>query len=214
MPELTSGPLALIVTAVLGYLLGSVPFGLVVTRAMGLGDPRGIGSGNIGATNVLRTGRKGLALATLLADAGKGILAVVIGRLIAPEAGLIAGLFAFLGHVFPVWLGFKGGKGIAVFLGIVGAISWPVGIMACAIWLGVALITRYSSLSALTMTAAVPFLVGIFDRPATGYAIAGLTLVAFYAHRANIERLLKGLEPRIGGAAMTTQIEDRSSPEG
>ncbi len=137
MPELTSGPLALIVTAVLGYLLGSVPFGLVVTRAMGLGDPRGIGSGNIGATNVLRTGSKPAALATLILDGGKGAVAVLIARAMAgPDAAQLAGLAAFLGHLFPVWLKFRGGKGVATFLGTVLALAWPVGIASCATMAG------------------------------------------------------------------------------
>mgnify|MGYP000247545230 CR=1 FL=1 len=146
----------MILAAALGYLLGSVPFGVVITRALGLGDLRKIGSGNIGATNVLRTGHKGAALATLLLDSGKGAIAVLLARWLGGEgAALVAGAAAFLGHLFPVWLGFKGGKGVATFLGVMLALAWPVGIAACLTWLGVALTMRISSLAALVAAGAM-----------------------------------------------------------
>ncbi|HEY9346007.1 MAG TPA: glycerol-3-phosphate acyltransferase, partial [Inquilinus sp.] len=149
---------ALAAAAVLGYLLGSIPFGLVLTRAAGLGDIRSIGSGNIGATNVLRTGHKGLALATLLLDGGKGAAAVLIAGLFDPMLAVIAGGGAMLGHLFPVWLGFKGGKGVATALGTLLAIAWPVGVLCCLIWLVMAVLFRYSSLASLASVAAAPVL--------------------------------------------------------
>lgn len=150
IPALTSTPLALIVTAALAYLVGSIPFGLLLARAMGLGNLREIGSGNIGATNVLRTGSKKAAALTLLLDAVKGAVPVLIARnLLGEDAAQVAGLAAFLGHLFPVWIGFRGGKGVATFLGVVLALAWPVGVAACMTWLVVAYATRYSSLSAL-----------------------------------------------------------------
>ena len=143
MPDLVSPATTLLLWAALGYLLGSVPFGVLVTRALGLGDVRAIGSGNIGATNVLRTGSKGAALATLLLDGGKGALAVLLARAVAPEdAAQLAGLAAFLGHCFPVWLGFRGGKGVATFLGLLLAVAWPVGLAACATWAASAALLR------------------------------------------------------------------------
>ena len=151
MPEITTDPMLLAVTALLAYLLGSIPFGVVITRAMGLGDLRQIGSGNIGATNVLRTGNKGAALATLILDAAKGGVAVLIARwLLGEDAAQLAGLFAFLGHLFPVWLRFRGGKGVATFLGILIALSWPIGLAACATWLVAAFLSRTSSVAAQT----------------------------------------------------------------
>ena len=150
MPDIISSPLALFLVGVLGYLLGSIPFGIVITRALGLGDLRQIGSGNIGATNVLRTGNKGAAAATLLLDAAKGGIAVLIARhAVGEDAAQLAALTSFLGHLFPVWLGFRGGKGVATFLGTLIALAWPVGLAACATWLVAALITRISSASAL-----------------------------------------------------------------
>lgn len=149
--------MTLILWAVIGYLLGSIPFGIVITRALGLGDLRKIGSGNIGATNVLRTGNKPAALATLLLDSGKGAIAVLLARALAgQDAALIAGAAAFLGHLYPVWLGFRGGKGVATFLGTVLALDWRLGLAACAIWLATALVTRISSLSALVAAALSP----------------------------------------------------------
>lgn len=192
----------MILAAALGYLLGSVPFGVVITRALGLGDLRKIGSGNIGATNVLRTGHKGAALATLLLDSGKGAIAVLLARWLGGEgAALVAGAAAFLGHLFPVFLGFKGGKGVATFLGTLIALSWPVGLMACGLWLLTAALTRISSLSALVAAAGAPLLALGFG--ARGLALAALFMAAliFLRHRANIARLVAGTEPRISRKA-------------
>ena len=189
----------MILAAALGYLLGSVPFGVVITRALGLGDLRRIGSGNIGATNVLRTGNKGAALATLILDSGKGAIAVLLARGLGGEgAALAAGAAAFLGHLFPVFLGFRGGKGVATFLGTLIALFWPIGLMACGLWLVTAALTRISSLSALVAAAGAPVLALAFG--AQGPALAALFMAAliFLRHRANIARLLAGTEPRIG----------------
>ena len=194
--------MTIILWAAIGYLLGSVPFGIVITRALGLGDLRQIGSGNIGATNVLRTGHKGAALATLLLDSGKGAIAVLLARWLGGEgAALVAGAAAFLGHLFPVFLGFKGGKGVATFLGTLIALSWPVGLMACGLWLLTAALTRISSLSALVAAAGAPLLALGFG--ARGLALAALFMAAliFLRHRANIARLVAGTEPRIGRKA-------------
>jgi acyl phosphate:glycerol-3-phosphate acyltransferase len=182
-----------------GYLLGSVPFGLVLTRAAGLGDIRTIGSGNIGATNVLRTGRKGLALATLLLDGGKGAIAALLaGALADHDAMLVAGFAAVLGHNFPVWLGFKGGKGVATTIGTLIAAAWPVGLAACVTWLVMAKVFRISSLAALTALAAAPLYAWVMVGPETALMAAGLAVLGFIRHKANILRLLKGEEPRIG----------------
>jgi glycerol-3-phosphate acyltransferase PlsY len=190
----------LILVAVFGYLLGSIPFGLVLTRAAGLGDIRAIGSGNIGATNVLRTGNKKLAAATLLLDGAKGAVAVLIARALAGEdAALIAGLFSILGHVFPLWLKFKGGKGVATTLGILLALSPLVGALACATWLVMAFAFRYSSLSALTALALSPAYVFFLEHNLKAAIIFALVaLLVFYTHRSNIQRLIKGEEPKIG----------------
>ncbi|HPD92135.1 MAG TPA: glycerol-3-phosphate 1-O-acyltransferase PlsY [Pararhodobacter sp.] len=198
MPEITTQPLLLVAIGLGAYLLGSIPFGVVITRALGLGDVRKIGSGNIGATNVLRTGNKGAAAATLLLDAGKGAVAVLIARAIAGEdAAQLAALASFLGHLFPVWLGFKGGKGVATFLGTMLALAWPVGLLCCATWLVIARVTRISSASALVASlAATPFLWGLGPRSMIVLALALAGLV-WLRHRANIERLLAGTEPRI-----------------
>ncbi|KAB2940937.1 MAG: glycerol-3-phosphate 1-O-acyltransferase PlsY [Hyphomicrobium sp.] len=204
--DLLLSPYTLAATA-LGYLLGSVPFGYLLTRAAGLGDVRNLGSGNIGATNVLRTGHKGLAALTLLLDALKGTAAVLIGHWIGAEGGvailasLLAGLAAFLGHVFPVWLGFRGGKGVATYIGVLLGVDWRAAAAFCAIWLLVALLTRYSSLSALIAALVTP--IGLFatgDR-ATGLLAAIMSALLFYKHRANIRRLAAGEEPRIGAKA-------------
>ena len=194
-------------TAVGGYLLGSIPFGVILTRAAGAGDVRQIGSGNIGATNVLRTGRKDLALATLLLDAGKGAAALLIARWLfdSDVAAAIAGGAAFLGHLFPVWLGFKGGKGVATFFGLMIAAWWPLGLAACAIWLLTAALFRISSLSALVASAATPVL-SVLPIAALGLPTSmPITLLAAFAavliwvrHHQNIGRLLQGTEPRIG----------------
>lgn len=183
--------------ALLGYLLGSIPFGLVITKAAGLGDIRAIGSGNIGATNVLRTGRKDLALATLLLDSGKGAIAVLIAYALhlRPE---VAGAAAFLGHCFPVWLKFNGGKGVATFLGTLLALWPPAGLIACAIWLIVAFALRYSSLAALAAAAASPLILFSMEKPAFAIAAVFMTALIFIRHRANINRLIAGDEPKIG----------------
>ncbi|NRP73387.1 Glycerol-3-phosphate acyltransferase [Ensifer psoraleae] len=183
---------------VFGYLLGSIPFGLVLTRMAGLGDVRKIGSGNIGATNVLRTGNKKLAAATLLLDALKGTAAAVIASLWGIEAGIAAGLAAFLGHLYPVWLSFKGGKGAATYIGVLLGLAPVMVVVFGAIWLTMAKVTRYSSLSALTATAIVPLVLY-----ATGYGkvallFAIMTIITWIKHRANIQRLLSGTESRIG----------------
>ena len=182
-----------------GYLLGSIPFGLVLTRIAGLGDIRAIGSGNIGTTNVLRTGRKGLAAATLLLDGGKGAAAVLIAGLWGPDTALAAGFGALLGHLFPVWLTFKGGKGVATALGVLLAIAWPVGVAACLTWLAVAFLFRLSSLSALVSLALSPLFAWLFmkDLQLVQF-MAFIAVLVWLKHHANIRRLLKGEEPRIG----------------
>lgn len=183
----------------LGYLLGSIPFGLLLTRSAGLGDVRSIGSGNIGATNVLRTGRKGLAAATLLLDALKGTAAILIAaRLLGPEAALAAAAGAFLGHCFPVWLGFRGGKGVATYLGCLLAVDWRVFLIFAAAWLGTAAASRYSSASALIASAAAPIAFWFFDNGGAALVFAALSVVLWYNHRANIARLRAGTEGRIG----------------
>jgi glycerol-3-phosphate acyltransferase PlsY len=192
--------MTLILTAVLAYLMGSIPFGLLITRQLGLGDLRSIGSGNIGATNVLRTGNKAAAAATLVLDAGKGALAVLLARAAFGEtAALVAGFAAFLGHLYPVWLGFRGGKGVATFLGVALALAWPAGLAACATWLLVAVLTRFSSLAALAAAAATPLWLGVFGRPDAVWLGIALAVLVFVRHHANIRRLIKGAEPRIGG---------------
>ncbi|TGY89774.1 glycerol-3-phosphate 1-O-acyltransferase PlsY [Marinicauda algicola] len=189
----------LILAAVAGYLLGSIPFGLVLTRVAGLGDIRAVGSGNIGATNVLRTGRKDLALATLVLDAGKaGIACLIFTFAVSTPAGLVAGGAAFLGHCFPIWLNFKGGKGVATFLGTLIAAHWPVGLLVCATWLGMALVARISSLSALVAAAAAPLLALAFAREDVAILAVFLAALLYWRHGANIQRLLNGTEPRIG----------------
>ncbi len=183
---------------VIGYLLGSIPFGLVLTRLFGLGDIRSIGSGNIGATNVLRTGNKPLAAATLLLDGAKGAVAVLIAGQWGPDMAVIAGGAAFLGHIFPVWLGFKGGKGVATFLGLMLALSWPVGVACCATWLLVAAVLRYSSLAALIAAGLAPVYAMIFADPQRAELAAACLVLILIRHHANIRRLLGGTEPRIG----------------
>jgi len=188
----------------LGYLLGSIPFGLLLTRAAGLGDIRKIGSGNIGATNVLRTGNKLLALATLLLDGAKGAAAVLIaqywgGDVAGPDLMLAAGAGAILGHLYPVWLGFKGGKGVATSLGILLALDWRVGALACVTWLAVALIFRYSSLSALLALLFAPIYAWLLAGPRLAVFAIFVAALVWWRHRENIHRLLKGEEPKIGG---------------
>ena len=181
-----------------GYLLGSVPFGLLLTRAAGLGDVRQIGSGNIGATNVLRTGNKGLAALTLLLDALKGSAAVLIAAKWGSEPALFAGVGAFLGHVFPIWLRFKGGKGVATFLGILVGFSWKAALVFAATWLAVAFLSRYSSLAALVAAAISPLMLYIVGLPDFALALLVLTILIYIKHAANISRLLAGKESKIG----------------
>jgi glycerol-3-phosphate acyltransferase PlsY len=196
-----------------GYLLGSIPFGFLFTRAAGLGDIRDIGSGNIGATNVLRTGRKGLAAATLLADGAKGaIAALVTGALAGPIPGAAAGCAAFAGHIYPVWLGFKGGKGVATFFGIVLALAWPVGLLAAATWLGIAYAFRYSSLAALVASAATPIYFALFGLTWLAVPIALCTVLIFWRHRDNIRRLLNKTEARIGAKAKPVSASAPTHP--
>lgn len=183
---------------VLGYLLGSIPFGLVLTKLAGTEDLRSIGSRSIGATNVLRTGRKGLAAATLLLDMFKGTLAVIIGAYGGAEAAMLAGLGAFIGHLFPVWLKFRGGKGVAVYIGILIGLFWPAAVAFCVIWLATAVISRYSSLSALVASFLTPIFLWALDHVALAAFAAVLTALVFYMHRANISRLLAGTEGKIG----------------
>ena len=182
-----------------GYLLGSISFGLILTRAAGGPDVRTIGSGNIGATNVLRTGRKGLAAATLLCDMLKGTAAVLLAAHFAtPDAALVAGLGAFLGHLFPVWLKFKGGKGVATYIGLLVGLYWPAALIFCGIWLGVAAVSRYSSLAALIASALTPLALWLFGQPRTAALFLLLTALLWIMHRANIARLMQGSESRIG----------------
>ncbi len=203
----TVAPWILIALAAGGYLLGSIPFGVLATRMAGLGDIRKVGSGNIGATNVLRTGRKDLALFTLIGDGGKGAAAVglawlMLGRFDAADAplyGALAGGAAFVGHLFPVWLGFKGGKGVATFLGVLLAAAWPVGLLCCATWLVMAKLGRISSLSALTAAALAPVYAAALHRPLPTVILAtALAALVVVRHHENIRRLLNGTEPRIG----------------
>ena len=199
MPIIETGLLGLLTTGVLAYLLGSVPFGIVITRTMGLGDLRQIGSGNIGATNVLRTGNKPAAFATLLLDSGKGAIAVLLARWVfADDAAQLAGLAAFLGHLFPVWLGFKGGKGVATFLGILLALAFTVGLAACATWLITAVVSRISSLSALVSSALSAIWATFLGHGDMALLIVLLATLVFYRHLPNIERIRAGTEPRIG----------------
>ncbi len=193
-------PDALLPTAfIMGYLLGSIPFGLVLTKFAGTQDLRSIGSGNIGATNVLRTGRKGLAAATLIGDMLKGTVAVIIaGYYGGPTAAMLAALGAFLGHLFPVWLNFKGGKGVATYIGVLLGLLWPAALVFCVIWLAVAAISRYSSLSSLTASFLTPFLLWGFGQLALAALFTVLTLLLFYMHRENIKRLLARTEGKIG----------------
>jgi glycerol-3-phosphate acyltransferase PlsY len=188
-----------IIAAVLGYLSGSVPFGLILTRMAGLGDVRSIGSGNIGATNVLRTGNKGLAAATLLLDALKGTVpALVAGHFFGVEGGVIAGLAAFLGHIFPIWLGFRGGKGIATYIGVLFGLNWEMGLLFLLVWIATAAISRYSSLSALVATLVIPIVQWIVGDHKIAALVALMTVIAWIKHRANIQRLLSGTESKIG----------------
>ena len=189
----------IVAALIFGYLLGSIPSGLLITRAAGGPDVRSIGSGNIGATNVLRTGRKDLAAATLLLDALKGTLAVlVVAHFATPKAALAAGLGAFLGHLFPAWLKFKGGKGVATYIGLLIGLWWPGALLFCALWLVVAVISRYSSLAALIASALTPLGLFLLGQPAAAALFLLLSVLLWVMHRANIGRLLDGSEGRIG----------------
>ncbi len=187
-----------LVAAAAGYLLGSIPFGLVLTRLAGGADPRLIGSGNIGATNVLRTGSRPLAAATLVLDAGKGAAAALLLALMDGTAGLIAGFFAVVGHNFPVWLKFKGGKGVATTLGLLLAVAWPAGLLSCATWLAVAALFRYSSLAALVALVLSPLFMSWVAVGPPVYMATALAVLAVIRHHANIQRLIGGDEPKIG----------------
>ncbi len=201
MPEGTgaeAGALIVILFLMVGYLLGSIPFGLVITRAAGLGDVRGIGSGNIGATNVLRTGRKGLAGLTFLLDALKGSVAVWIALRWGLAPAMAAGFAAFLGHLFPAWLGFKGGKGVATYVGVLLALAWPALVAFAIVWLAVAFLTRYSSLAGLVATLVTPIFLYLYGASAVAALLAVMTILVFWKHRLNMERLLAGTESKIG----------------
>lgn len=199
MPVIETGAGLLLAVAALAYLLGSVPFGIVMARLFRLGDLRAIGSGNIGATNVLRTGNRLAAALTLLGDAGKGGVAVLVARaLVGEDAAQIAGLAAFLGHLYPVFLRFRGGKGVATYLGVLLALFWPMGLAACGTWLAVAALFRISSLSALVAAASGPVWAIVLGYPEGVVLVAVLAVLVFVTHRANIARLLAGTEPRIG----------------
>ncbi len=182
----------------IGYLLGSIPFGLLLTRLAGAPDLRSIGSGNIGATNVLRTGRKDLAAATLLLDGLKGTAAALIGASLSPEGGMIAGLAAFVGHVAPVWLQFKGGKGVATFLGVLFGLNWPTALIFCVVWLSAAALSRYSSLGALTASVAATLALFTLGHSGEAFIVTIMTAIVYYRHRDNIARLRAGAETRIG----------------
>ncbi len=202
IPLITASITALFITAIAAYLLGSIPFGIVITRAMGLGNLRDIGSGNIGATNVLRTGNKPAALATLILDAAKGGVAVLIARyMVGEDAAQLAALAAFLGHLFPIWLGFNGGKGVATFLGTLLALAWPVGLAACATWAVTAAVTRISSLSALVAAALAALWAWAFGHADMTLLVIVLAALVIIRHHANITRMLAGTEPRIGKKA-------------
>jgi len=208
-PVAWDSPMSYFLAAVvLGYMLGAIPFGLVLTKLSGLGDIRSIGSGNIGATNVLRTGRKDLAAATLLLDGGKGTAAALLGAYYGPDVMLVAAFAAFIGHLFPVWLRFKGGKGVATFLGVLFGVAWPVGVFACVTWLAVAFTLRYSSLSALVAAALSPVLAWFLIGPEVAILAALMAVLVYLRHHENIARLLKGTEPKIG----KKKPEDANAP--
>jgi glycerol-3-phosphate acyltransferase PlsY len=182
----------------IGYVLGSIPFGLLLAHLGGAGDLRAIGSGNIGATNVLRTGRKGLAAATLLLDLAKGAAAVLIGEWLMPGAGALGGMAAFLGHCYPVWLKFKGGKGVATLMGVVLALHWPSGLVYAGMWLGMLALLRISSLSGMVAAVSAPVSAASFGRFDLVLLLLALALIVLWKHRENIDRLLAGAEPRVG----------------
>jgi acyl phosphate:glycerol-3-phosphate acyltransferase len=199
MPEIISSPLVLALWALLGYLIGSIPFGMILARLMNLGNLREIGSGNIGATNVLRTGNKTAAALTLLFDGGKGAVAVLLARaMVGEDAAQIAAIAAMLGHCYPIWLRFKGGKGVATLLGLLLALAWPVGVGCCIAWLIGAFSTRISSMGALAAAAASTFLMVLLNFGHMVLLGVALTLLIYWRHRANIKRIRSGEEPKIG----------------
>ena len=193
--ELLAAPLLSILA---GYLLGSIPFGILLTRLAGAGDLRGIGSGNIGATNVLRTGRKGLAALTLILDGAKGAAAVLLVRAFWPEHQELAALGALIGHLFPVWLGFRGGKGVATFFGIMAALHWPSSLVYALVWVTTLAITRYSSVAGMAAALLAPVAAALLGRFDLALLYLGFGLLIFWKHRTNLERLLAGTEPRVG----------------
>lgn len=202
MPDFITPPLILLVWAVIGYLLGSIPSGVLIARAMNLGNLRDIGSGNIGATNVLRTGNKRAAALTLVGDALKGAVAVLLARAFAGEDAVqLAALMAFIGHCFPVWLNFKGGKGVATYLGIFLGYAWPIGLAACAIWLIVALVSRYSSLAALVAAGWLPVIMAFTGYGSSFFLAIILCLIMYARHWSNIQRLRAGDETKIGASS-------------
>jgi glycerol-3-phosphate acyltransferase PlsY len=192
-------PAAVIAALVVGYLLGSIPFGLLLTRLAGLGDIRAIGSGNIGATNVLRTGNRWLAAATLLLDGAKGTAAVLLCARLGGSAEIAAALAAFVGHVFPVWLGFRGGKGVATYIGVLAGLFWPGAILFCAVWLVTAVVSRLSSLSALLASLVTPIVLLFVSGWRLALLFAILSVILWWRHRENLARLSAGTETRIGG---------------
>jgi glycerol-3-phosphate acyltransferase PlsY len=193
--------IAFLIALVGGYLIGSIPFGLLLTKAAGLGDIRQVGSGNIGATNVLRTGRKGLAAATLILDGLKGAVAVLVARQFLGDQDVVVGTAAVLGHLFPVWLGFRGGKGVATGLGVLLAAAWPVGLACCALWLVAAKVLKMSSAAALTAFAAAPLFALVLSSADHALMALLIAILVFWRHEAHIRRLLAGTEPRIGKTA-------------
>ena len=195
--------LEMLVSLAFGYLCGTIPFGLILTKSAGLGDIRSIGSGNIGATNVLRTGNKKLAALTLVLDALKGTVpALLMGWLYGPQAAVLAGLAAFFGHLFPMWLGFKGGKGVATSIGVLFGLYWPLGLIFVAVWIAMAVAFRISSLAALTASLVSPLAAYLAGRPGLVLPAAIMGLAVFITHRANISRILTGEEPRLGKAKL------------
>ncbi|MEJ6404171.1 glycerol-3-phosphate 1-O-acyltransferase PlsY [Yoonia sp. 2307UL14-13] len=206
MPPIESTTQILILWGVIGYVFGSIPTGIILAKVMNLGDLRAIGSGNIGATNVLRTGNKKAAVLTLLIDAGKGAVAVLLAlRFGAMDAAQLAGLMALFGHCFPAWLKFKGGKGVATYLGVIGALAWPMGLAACGIWLIVALISRYSSLAALVAAGWLPVVMLFTGFGVFAFLAMAMAMLIYARHWANIQRLRQGTETKIGGKVSGAQ---------
>ena len=199
LPELTSKPGAIMAACAFGYLAGSIPFGILISKVLGLGDLRKIGSGNIGATNVLRTGNKLAALLTLLFDFSKGLCTVLIARqFLGEDAVQVSAASALMGHCFPIWLRFRGGKGVATFLGATIALSFIIGIICCFVWLFVAVVRKISSLASLTSSASAPIAAIFLNHPNTILLLVLLMSIVFFRHKQNIDRIIKGVEPKIG----------------